>query len=319
MSLWPLLLLPTVSHGVPTSVTLNNGVVMPVVAAGTWQYTSAIAEQSIAAALSVGIRHIDTAHDYCADGTTGDCPKRGGSNQLGIAKALAASTIPRSEVFITTKVPPCGNQGISRANCTADTLEAAQRNLDELGVAYIDLLLIHFPPLIGGCSPLNCGILREQWAALSQFAVANKTRAVGVSNFCESCLRCLAKDAGALVPAVNQFKFHIGMGPDPAGLVSYCRARGVMPQAYSPLGDNTTELINGPLVTSIGKAHGKSGVQVALRWIWAQGVAVTTKSSNLAHLAADADLFDWQLTPKELAATDASNTPKGSPSFACKS
>lgn len=312
------LLLPSlVIQATTTSVTLNNGVVMPVVAAGTWQYSAAAAEQSVAAALSVGIRHIDTAHDYCADGSTADCTGRGGSNQVGIAKALAASSVPRSEIFITTKVPPCGNQGITRAACAADSLKAAQKNLDELGVGYVDLLLVHFPPIIGGCGPVNCGVIREQWRALAQVLAANKTRAVGVSNFCESCFRCLAGDAGAIVPAVNQFEYHIGMGADPIGLVSYCKANGVMPQAYSPLGDNTTELISGPLVNAIGGAHGKSGVQVALKWIWSHGVAVTTKSSSPVHLAEDLDLFDWQLTPAEMAKADASSAPKGKPSFAC--
>uniref|UniRef100_A0A7S2GWC9 NADP-dependent oxidoreductase domain-containing protein n=1 Tax=Haptolina brevifila TaxID=156173 RepID=A0A7S2GWC9_9EUKA len=160
--------------------------------------------------------------------------------------------------------------------------------------------------------------MQEQWKALTEsHLLANKTRALGVSNFCKSSLACLAKDASSVVPAVNQFKFHIGMGPDPSGLVSYCKAKGIVPQAYSPLGDNTTELINGPLVSQIGAAHGKSGVQVSLRWIYQNGLAVTTKSGNAAHLADDADLFSWSLTEKEMATTDAANTPSGQPSFIC--
>lgn len=278
------------------TVLLNNGVEMPAVAAGTWQYSSTVAGQSVTAALSVGLTHIDTAHDYCADGSTApalaSCAHHGGgSNQQGISTALAATSRPRSSLFITTKVPACGSQGMSRAHCTADTLKAAQQNLDELNVTYVDLLLIHFPP-VGGCGALNCGLVREQWRALTQIYKANKTRAVGVSNWCISCFECLAKDADALVPAVNQvsrpfmsaqrnapaltassqahpcgigpvqFQFHIGMGADPGGLISYCKSKGVVPQAYSPLGDNTKELIDGPLVTEIGSSHNKSGVQV---------------------------------------------------------
>ena len=192
--------------GASSTVTLNNGVVMPIVAAGTWQYDTDAAEQSITAALGVGARHIDTAHDYCADGSTSDCSKHGGSNQQGIAKALKSSSVARSDLFITTKVPPCGMQGVSRSKCTDDTVAAAQKNLDELGTSYVDLLLIHFPP-VGGCGALNCGVIREQWKALATVLAANQTRTVGVSNFCISCFKCLEKDAGAIVPAVNQVEY----------------------------------------------------------------------------------------------------------------
>ena len=116
---------------------------------------------------------------------------------------------------------------------------------------------------------------------------------------------------------MNQFKYHIGMGADPEGLVSYCKSKGIVPQAYSPLGDNTTELISGPLVSRLGQAHGKSGVQVALKWIWQNGVAVLTKSGNPAHLKQDLDLFDWSLTSDEMASANAATTPKGAPSFMC--
>lgn len=202
-------------------ITLNNGVKMPAVATGTWQYNASTATASVTQAISVGFTHIDTAHDYCSDGSTGSCS--GGSNQVGIGKALQASGLARSDFFITTKVmaaprylhrtpctpsphpvhaitasracqvPGCGLQGISKLACAEDSAKAAQTNLDELGLPYVDLLLIHFPP--GGCGPENCKLIQKQWAALSTFYQANKTRAIGVSNFCPSCLECLAEDA----------------------------------------------------------------------------------------------------------------------------
>ena len=167
---------------VPT-ITLNNGVEMPTIAAGTWQYSSQTAHDAVAAALDVGFRHIDTAHDYCGDGTTAGfmskgCPN-GESNQVGIATAIEASSLSRADLFVTTKVPGCGAQGISRDNCAADSVAAAEKNLQELGLNYTDLLPIHFPP-IGGCGALNCGVIKKQWAALSaQILGANKTRALG--------------------------------------------------------------------------------------------------------------------------------------------
>ena len=88
-------------------------------------------------------------------------------------------------------------------------------------------------------------------------------------------------------------------------------------QAYSPLGDNSTELIAGPLVSSIGAAHNKSGAQVALRWIWQNGVAVTTKATKQLYLEEDIDLFDWELTADEMTKTNAATSPAGTPSFMC--
>jgi len=268
----------------------------------------------VTAALGAGFTHIDTAHDYCADGSTGDCSTKGGSNQGGIGEALKGR--PRDSYFLTTKVPGCGRQGISRSNCGADSVAAADKNLVELGLQQVDLLLVHFPP--GDCSA-NCALIREQWTALVEGALrVNKTRALGVSNFCVTCLDCLAETSPPTVtPAVNQFAYHIGMGADPEGLVTRSLKAGVRPQAYSPLGDNTTELITGDLVSSIGHHHGKSGVQVALRWIWQHGVAVTTKSSNIDHLRDDLDIFGWELSADEMSTADASSTPHGKPSFMC--
>jgi len=298
-------------------IKLNNGVEMPAVAAGTWQYDSDYAQQSVTAAFEAGFTHIDTASDYCADGSTNECSTHGGSNQQGIAKVITGR--PRESLFITTKVPGCGAQGMSRSSCGPDSVARADKNLRELGLDYVDLLLVHFPPPMG-CGALNCGIIRQQWQSLVDGHLrTNKTRALGVSNFCISCLQCLASSDAAVVPAVNQFKYHIGMGADPEGLVSYCASKGIVAQAYSPLGDNTTQLITGPLVSRLGAAHGKSGVQVALKWIYSHGVAVTTKSGNSVHLKEDLDLFSWDLTDDEMASADAATSPSGSPSFMCTS
>ena len=164
----------------------------------------------------MGFTHIDTAR-LCG-GTTGSCS---GSTQLGISKAIAG--VARDSLFITTKVPGCGMQGIGRSTCAADSLAAAETNLRELNTSYVDLLLVHFPPM-GGCGALNCPVIQSQWAALESFYAQKKAKSIGVSNFCVSCLDCLAKNASATVPAVNQIEYHIGMGADPEGLLSTCAA-----------------------------------------------------------------------------------------------
>jgi len=120
---------------------------------------------------------------------------------------------------------------------------------------------------------------------------------------------------------VNQVMYHIGMGSDPQGFRSFAEKQGVVLQAYSPLGSGgkgSKEIIDGDLTTSIGKKHDRSAVQVALKWILAHNVSVTTKSSNPTHLANNLDLFDFELDEADMTALDKADfAPKYSPSFLC--
>ena len=282
-------------------VALNNGVEMPVVAVGTWQANSSAAEASIAAAFSVGFTHIDTAHDY--------------NNQAGVAKAIANKE--RETYFLTTKVPGCGLQGVGRFSCGTDTTKVIEDNLKQLNVSYVDMLLIHFPPL-GGCGVLNCGAIQKQWGALEEAYKAKKVRAIGVSNFCVSCFECIAKTM-TITPAVNQIEYHVGEGNDPENLVSYCSNKNIHIQAYSPLGTGSSELLKGNTTTAIGKVHNKSSVQVALKWIVQNSVNVVVKSGNPVHLADDIDLFSWSLADDEMKTLNSKTTPSGKPSFMCSS
>ena len=160
--------------------------------------------------------------------------------------------------------------------------------------------------------------MQEQWRAMEDFYAKGKARAIGVSNYCQSSLECIGKVAN-VTPAVNQVAYHIGMGSDPGGIKSYCKAHGdIVLQAYSPLGDGTSELINGPLVSGIGDAHNKTGAQVSLAWVAkANGVPLSTKSTKASHLTANLDIFDWDLGPAEKLELDAAKSPKGHYSFKC--
>ena len=297
-----LLLLVSTTIATTPTITLNNGVLLPAIAAGTWQYKPEIAEQSVNDAFEAGFTHIDTAHDY--------------DNQDGVGKALQGRK--RDSFFLTTKVPGCGLQGISKANCAQDSSAAIDANLKQLGLDYVDLLLIHFPPLLGCKVESNCKAIQSQYAALEAALTAKKTRAIGVSNFCISCFECLNKTM-KVTPAINQVKYHVGMGSDPGGLKSYCSEQGIHMQAYSPLGDNASALIEGPLLEKIGTAHNKSSVQVALSWIWQNAVPVVTKSTKLGHLKDDIDIFDFKFSADELKELNSQTQPSGSPSFMCKS
>merc|ERR1712232_129081 len=136
--------------------------------------------------------------------------------------------------------------------------------------------------------------------------------------YCESSLKCIAHTA-TVTPAVNQIKYHIGMGADPIGIKSYCDSKGIHVQAYSPLGDDTKELISGPLVTGIGKAHNVTGAQVSLRWVIETGVPLSTKSTKESHLQEDLGIFGFSLKGAEKSQLDAASSPVGKPSFMCSS
>jgi diketogulonate reductase-like aldo/keto reductase len=212
------------------NVTLNNGVIMPMISAGTWQYDGPTAEQVVKLALSLGYNHIDAANDY--------------NNQVSVGAGLKG--VPRSSYFLTTKID---SQQQSKTAYDA-TMKDMELSLTQLDLDYVDLMLIHFPPT---GNDQYCAAMQEQWRACEDFYKAGKARSIGVSNYCPSSFECILKTAN-ITPAVNQVEIHVGMGPDPGGIISYCKGKGVQVQAYSPLGDGSSELISGDLVTGIGKA-----------------------------------------------------------------
>jgi len=316
------------------NVRLSNGVEMPLVSVGTWLYNDTAAAQTVLDGLSVGFTHIDTAFDY--------------GNQKGVGKVLSqwyqTSGKKREDVFVTTKVPGCGIQGLGRDDCYNNTMQLINEDIEQMSAAgsplkYLDLLLIHFPPCVvaendptqgpqasacfakkTGCSdPRNCAAVRDQWRAVED-AYSNKlVRAVGVSNYCSACFACLGETS--VRPMVNQVQLHIGMGPDPQGFLSFAKKEGFVMQAWSPLGNGghgNPEILSGNLTMGIAKAHGKSTAQVALKWLVSRGTAVATKSSSLEHLKEDIDLFDWELSADEMKALDSANfAMQDTPSFLC--
>jgi len=300
---------------IPT-IKLNNGVEMPVFSLGVWKYNDTEAHAAVSTALAMGYNAVDTAYDYNNQKAVGQA----------VAEFLAKGTSHRNELFITTKIPGCGTIPIaglptpSKDNCGPDSAKFLNGNLGLLSMDYVDLVLLHFPPnSCGGPLYKNaCQMMKDQWAAMEDFYKAGKAKAIGVSNYCQSCFECILP-AATIVPQVNQVQYHVGEGPDPIGLGSYCKEKGIQMEAYSALAQGSSELISGNLTTSIGKAHGKSGVQVALRWVVQHNWLLTSKSSNPAYQAEDIDIFDFVLTDAEMALLDAATVPSGSPSFFCSS
>lgn len=317
----------TFAVGLPTvpTVRLRNGVEMPMLATGVYQYNVSMAYTSISAWLKVGGRSIDTALDYW--------------NQQGVGKAIKDSGVPRKEIFLQTKVPGCGNPGENTTRnwftCYADTKKNLQSDLELLGMDYVDSVIIHFPPfpsfMVRSCGELSgsCKMVREQWRAMEEFYKAGKARAIGVSNYCPSCFECLAQTE--VFPFTNQVMFHIGMGPNSGmeDLTQYHKKHGVVTQAYSSLGNTpwtghaNQDILKGPLTSKIAKNHNVSTVEVALKYIVDKGIASVTKSSNPKHLLTNLNIFSWSMSASETDSLDKYTLP-GSRffdkySFACNS
>jgi len=305
------LLLP--SDARPPTVTLRNKVELPLLSEGVWQYNSSEAEASVLAALKAGFTAVDTALDYWNQDGVG----------RAIRKAIESHTMRREDIFVETKVPGCGNplENTTRNpfDCYASTKRNLAFDLEQLNLTYVDLVILHFPPfpsfIVRSCGYLtgSCEMAKAQWKAMVEFYKAGKARAIGVSNYCPSCFECLRDSE--VFPMVNQVMYHVGMGADPAGIVSYGQKMGVVTQAYSSLGNNPftqhadVRILKGNLTTGIARSHNVSTVQLALKYIVSQGIPAVTKSSNPAHLRSDLDLWSWDLSQEELGQLQAFKIP----------
>jgi 2,5-diketo-D-gluconate reductase A len=297
---------------VPTQK-LSNGVEMPVVALGTGGEDNATAKAAVALGLQNGFTHIHTAFDYYNQGGVGD----------GLRTQPGAFVTTMTSPCIHTAAPPIRNVTDPQA-CYALTRKEITEDLQLLQVKSVDLLLLHGPAQSYGtqgvCQPDICELTRAQWRAYTDAYTAGQTKAIGVSNFCPSCFECLLSAESTLVPAVNQVQYHVGMGRDPQGLLSYCQSRGIVIQAYSPLASG--KLVTQPpaALSAIASARGKSTAAISLRWILQNptgALTLVTKADKAAYMKEDLDLFSWNLTSAEMAQLDALTSPTDNPSWGC--
>jgi len=260
----------------PQTIKLINapGVRMPVVALGTGGYSNATAQAAVLLGLHNNVTHIHSAADY--------------SNVQGVGKGLAAAKAAGIvSPFVTAMTSPCihtaGSSFIRNISdplaCEALTTKELHANLALLGLKKVDLMLLHGPSesfgYEGACGPKICTLNQAQWRAYQTFLKAGLTRAIGVSNYCQSCIDCLLADKTTTVkPAVNQIQFHIGQGSnDPEGLMSYNARHGIIVQAYSPLASGG--VFTDPLTVKIAKNYaGKSSAQIGLRYVLQAPVAM---------------------------------------------
>ena len=254
-------------------VKLNNGVEIPLLGLGVLRLREGgEVEKAVETALEHGYRLIDNAAIY--------------HNEKGVGKAIKASGVARQELFISSKVAN-DQQGYH------GTMKAFQRSLDWLQTDYLDLYLIHWP---------KGELSFETWQAMEELYQKGKVRAIGVSNFWMHHLEYFLPKIN-IVPAVNQVELHPELTQ--TDLLAYCHEHNIQVEAWSPLMQG--KVLGIPEIKKIAARHGKSPVQVVLRWDLQKGVVTIPRTGNPKEIIANSQIFDFELTDAEIAEIDSLN------------
>ncbi|MFD3333738.1 aldo/keto reductase [Streptomyces sp. NPDC058700] len=249
------------------TLTLNDGARIPRLGFGVFQVSDEETSDAVGHALKAGYRSIDTAAVY--------------GNESGVGRALAASDVPRDELFVTTKLWNA-DQGYD------STLRAFDDSLAKLGLDHVDLYLVHWP------APAR-DLYVDTWRALEKLVADGRIRTAGVSNFQPAHLRRLL-DSSDLVPAVNQIELHPAL--QQRELRALHADLGIATEAWSPLAQGA--VLADPVVVEIAARHGKSPAQVVLRWHLQLGNIVIPKSVTPARIRENIDVFDFTLSGEEM-------------------
>jgi 2,5-diketo-D-gluconate reductase A len=251
-----------------STIVLRSGNAMPVIGLGTWQLTEDTAA-TIRHAIEVGYRMIDTSSDY--------------GTQPGVGGAVRGSSVDRSKLFIVTKIEE-----------TDDAYKAAKEYVQEMGLDYADLILIHRPPHAGAGVDLWKGLIKARDEGIA--------RDIGVSNYSIDQMKELI-DATGEVPAVNQIEW------SPFGhvveMLEFCRDNNIVIQAYSPL--TRTKELEDPRLIDIAEGYDKSPAQVLIRWNIQLGVVPLPKANSWEHIEENIDVFDFEITEEDMAALSSFN------------
>ena len=250
-------------------ITLNSGQKMPQLGLGVYKVTQDIADTLMVQAIEAGYRRIDTAALY--------------DNELEVGSGIRKSGIPRSEVFVTTKIWN-DRQGYE------NSLEAIDESLDRLKLDYIDMLLIHWP------KPAQ-DLFVETWRAFEEVLASGRVKGIGVSNFMPEHLDKLLANCN-VAPALNQVELNPGF--QQPELRAYNAAHGITTEAWSPIGRN--KFAENPVMLGIAGSHGKTVTQVIIRWHIQLGNLVIPKTANPDRLVENIDVFDFELSQEDMAA-----------------
>lgn len=256
------------------SITLNDENTIPVLGLGTAELSDDETERAVSAALELGCRLIDTAAAY--------------GNEAAVGRAIAASGIPRAEIFVTTKLAT-ENHGFNFAQ------DACKASLERLGLDYVDLYLIHWP------APAQ-GKYVDSWGGLIQSRGEGHARSIGVSNFTAEYTEMVI-DLTFVTPAVNQIELHPLLNQEDVRKAN--AGHQIVTQAYTPLALGKLE--DNPTVMSIAGEYGKTASQVLLRWNVQLGNSVVFRSTNAEHIAGNLDVFDFELAQEHMNALNGLN------------
>lgn len=250
------------------TITLNNGVKMPILGFGTYQITDPVeCEKVVISAIKAGYRLIDTAQAY--------------GNEAAVGKAIKNCGVPRADLFITTKVWFHNYEA-------GDCRKSVQESMDKLGLTYIDMVLLHWP----------FGNTYAAWRDLEVLYMEGKIRAIGISNFNPDRMIDFIK-FNKVAPALNQIETHLfsQRKEEHKWLEKY----GVAHQAYAPLGQGrANEMFQTQAVQKAAAAHGKTPAQIALRFLVQSGISVIPKSVHAERMQENINIFDFELTDKEM-------------------
>ena len=254
------------------TVKLNNGIEMPLEGFGVFQVPDpAVCEQAVLDAIATGYRLIDTAAAYM--------------NEEAVGRAIAKCGVPREELFITTKL------WVQDASYEA-AKTALDRSLQNLGLDYLDLYLIHQP----------VGDYIGAYRAMEEACRAGKVRAIGVCNFNAARLLDFCETVD-IIPAVDQIEIHPFFQQKEA--LKVMQEYGVIPEAWGPFAEGKFGIFTHPVLTAIGQKYGKTAAQAALRWNIQRGVAVIPKSVHKERIEQNFDVWDFALTSEEMAEIEA--------------
>jgi diketogulonate reductase-like aldo/keto reductase len=248
--------------------TLNSDVKIPVLGLGVFRSPAgATTENAVHYALEAGYRHIDTAKIY--------------GNEKSVGTAVRESGIPRSEIFVTTKLWN-SDHGYDA------TLRACDESLSNLGFDYVDLYLVHWPVE---------GLRLETWQAMETLLAEGKARAIGVSNYMIRHLEELLNHA-KVIPAVNQIELSPYNYLYRKDLVDFCRVNSILVEAYSPL--TKARKLDDPKLVELAGKYGKTAAQVLIRWVVQQGMVALPKSTNPARIRQNGDVFDFVISDEDM-------------------
>ncbi len=256
------------------SITLNDENTIPVLGLGTADLSDDETERAVSAALEMGCRLIDTAAAY--------------GNEAAVGRAIAASGIPRAEIFVTTKLAT-ENHGFTSSQ------DACQASLERLGLEYVDMYLIHWP------APSQ-GQYVHSWGGLIQCRGEGHARSIGVSNFTAEYLSMVI-DLTFVTPTINQIELHPLLNQDEVRKAN--AEHQIVTQSYTPLA--LGKLADNATVTSIAGEYGKTASQVLLRWNVQLGNSVVFRSANAEHIAGNLDVFDFELAAEHMNALNGLN------------